>query len=108
MDIPDSTSTFWVSGCLDFEFFLDNIDAQPVDRQPDFATLAARGVAEFGDPAGTVAVGGQVVLLLVCFEMLPFALVNKRFSDKSRLFWSGCNVVVYSLAHNAVICLFST
>jgi hypothetical protein len=49
--------------------YLDGVKqltAQPTDRQPDYATLAARGVAEFGDPAGTVAVGGTVILLEAC------------------------------------------
>ncbi len=50
----------------EFKFFVDGVemtDADPSDRQPDTADLNARGVAEFGDPAGTVGVGGNVVLL---------------------------------------------
>ena len=46
--------------------FLDGVEqlsAQPTDRQPDSATLAARGVAEFGDPAGTVGLGGVAIEL---------------------------------------------
>jgi hypothetical protein len=46
--------------------YLDGVlqlDALPVNRQPNTATLEARTVGEFGDPAGTVAVGGTAVLL---------------------------------------------
>lgn len=47
------------------KFFVDGIEqtnADPADRQPDTASLDARGVAEFGDPAGTTGLGGDVVL----------------------------------------------
>ena len=46
--------------------YLDGVEqttAQPTDREPDYATLAARSVGEFSDPAGTVAVGGVEVIL---------------------------------------------
>jgi len=36
---------------------------EPSGSQPGTADLNSRGVAEFGDPAGTVGVGGDVVLL---------------------------------------------
>jgi len=43
---------------------VEQLNAAPTDRQPDAATLTARSNGEFGDPAGTVAVGGTVVELL--------------------------------------------
>ncbi len=43
---------------------VEQLNAEPTDRQPNAATLTARGVAEFGDPAGTVAVGGTEVILI--------------------------------------------
>ena len=43
---------------------VEQLEASPADRQPDAATLTARSVAEFGDPAGTVAVGGTAVILI--------------------------------------------
>lgn len=49
-----------------FDFFLDGVlmtDAQPSDREPDIANFPATTVLEFGDPAGTVSVGGTVVIL---------------------------------------------
>jgi len=48
------------------KFFVDGIemtDADPVNRQPGTASLDARGVPEFADPAGTVGVGGNIVIL---------------------------------------------
>jgi hypothetical protein len=48
------------------KFFIDGVEmtvANPSDRQPDAATLSSRGVAEFADPAGTVGIGGESVLL---------------------------------------------
>jgi hypothetical protein len=47
--------------------YLDGVlqtNAEPTSRQPNTATLAARSGGEFGDPAGTVAVGGTAVILL--------------------------------------------
>ena len=47
------------------KFFIDGVEqtnADPSDRQPDTASLDARGVPEFGDPAGTTGLGGAVVL----------------------------------------------
>lgn len=47
--------------------YLDGVpqlNAEPANRQPGVATLPARSVAEFGDPAGTVAVGGTAVILI--------------------------------------------
>ena len=49
--------------------YLDGVEqtnAQPTDRQPDAASLAARGQAIFGDPTGTVGVGGAAILLEAC------------------------------------------
>lgn len=51
----------------EIKFFLDGIEqanAEPTDRQPDAATLTARSAGEFGDPAGTVGVGGVAVVLI--------------------------------------------
>lgn len=50
-----------------FRAYLDGVDqvqANPSDRQPDFASLTARGVANFGDPSGATAVGGSTIALL--------------------------------------------
>ena len=50
----------------EIRFYVDGVEqtlASPTGRNPDSADLDARGVAEFGDPAGTVGVGGDVVLL---------------------------------------------
>lgn len=46
--------------------YLDGIEqlkAEPTDREPDDTTLAARTPVEFGDPVSTVAVGGTAVIL---------------------------------------------
>ncbi|MEM9067097.1 MAG: hypothetical protein AAGE52_01285 [Myxococcota bacterium] len=48
-------------------FYLDGVeqlDASPADRQPDTASLPDRNATEFGDPVGTVAVGGDAVILV--------------------------------------------
>ena len=48
------------------KFFVDGIemtDANPTDRQPDTADLNSRSPVEFGDPAGTVGIGGGTVIL---------------------------------------------
>lgn len=47
------------------KFFVDGVEqtlADPVDRQPDTADLNSRGVGIFGDPSGTVGIGGSTVL----------------------------------------------
>ena len=47
-------------------FYIDGVEqtaAIPTDRQPDDASLAARGVAEFGDPAGTVGINGTALVM---------------------------------------------
>ena len=47
-------------------FYIDGVEqlnADPTDRQPDDASLASRGVAEFGDPAGTVGLNGVALLM---------------------------------------------
>lgn len=47
------------------KLFVDGIEqvlASPLDRQPNTADLNSRGAAEFGDPSGTVGIGGGVVL----------------------------------------------
>lgn len=49
----------------EIKLFVDGIeqfDASPVDRQPDTASLDARGIATFGDPSGNSGLGGEVVL----------------------------------------------
>jgi hypothetical protein len=51
----------------EFRAYLDGIKqlgAEPSNRQPDSATLLSRTAGEFGDPAGTVSVGGTEVILL--------------------------------------------
>lgn len=48
------------------KFYVDGIEqtlAEPTTRQPNTATLTARGVGEFGDPSGASGVGGTSVLL---------------------------------------------
>lgn len=47
-------------------FFIDGVEqlsANPTNRQPNVATLSPRGVAEFSDPVGTVGIGGGVIIL---------------------------------------------
>jgi hypothetical protein len=47
------------------KFFVDGIemfDASPTDRAPDTGGLDARAAGGFGDPAGTVGIGGGVVI----------------------------------------------
>jgi len=49
------------------DLFLDGVrqtNAVPADRQPDDASLAARGVAEFADPAGTVGLDGTALVMV--------------------------------------------
>lgn len=49
----------------EIKLFVDGVEqtnADPSDRQPDTADLNLRGVGEFGDPAGTVGLGGAVVI----------------------------------------------
>ncbi len=49
----------------EIKLFVDGVEqtnADPTDRQPDTASLDARGVAEFGDPVGTTGLGGGIVL----------------------------------------------
>ena len=43
---------------------VEQLNAEPTNRQPGATTLPARSVGEFGDPAGTVAVGGTAVLII--------------------------------------------
>lgn len=43
---------------------VEQLNAEPTNRQPGATTLPARTVGEFGDPAGTVAVGGTAVLII--------------------------------------------
>lgn len=49
----------------EIKLFVDGVeqsDADPVNRQPATASLDSRGVGEFGDPAGTVGIGGGIVI----------------------------------------------
>ena len=41
---------------------IEQLNADPLDRQPDTASLDARGIPEFGDPVGTSGLGGGVVI----------------------------------------------
>lgn len=47
-------------------FYVDGVEqtlAEPTNRQPGTPDLNSRGIGEFADPAGTVGVGGDVVIL---------------------------------------------
>ena len=47
-------------------FYIDGVEqtvAIPADQQPDDTSLVARGVGEFGDPAGTVSMDGTALLM---------------------------------------------
>ena len=47
-------------------FYIDGVEqlsAVPSNRQPASADLDARGVGEFGGPAGTVGIGGEVIVM---------------------------------------------
>lgn len=71
----------------EFRAYLDGVkqlNAEPTDRQPDAATLPARSVGEFGDPAGTVAVGGTAVIIL--------APINGQYSQWAM--FDGANAVL--------------
>lgn len=63
---------------------VEQLNAEPTDRQPDAATLTARSVAEFGDPAGTVAVGGTAVILI--------APINGKWNHWAT--WDGADAVL--------------
>lgn len=67
--------------------YLDGVEqltAQPSDRQPDYATLAARSQGEFSDPSGTVAVGGNEIVLN--------GLEDGRFNEWAT--WDGADAVL--------------
>lgn len=69
------------------KFFLDGIEqlnANPLDREPDVASIPIRGVAEFGDPAGTVAVGGTAVILI--------APINGKWNEWCT--WDGASAIL--------------
>ena len=69
----------------DIKFYVDGKKqslSEPEDPQPDATTLSARGVAEFGDPAGTVGIGGDVILLN--------APVNGKYQHWAT--WSGISL----------------
>jgi len=66
----------------EFRAYLDGVkqlDSQ--DVIPGFASLSARTVGEFGDPAGTVSFGGTAILLV--------ASINGAFNQWAS--WSGAN-----------------
>lgn len=68
-------------------FYVDGVEqtlAEPTNRQPATADLNSRGVGEFGDPAGTVGVGGDVVLLN--------SPVNGNYQHW--YFWDGADAVL--------------
>ena len=52
----DNKARFYVDG-------VEQVLAEPANRQPGAATLTARGVGEWGDPSGGSGVGGDSVLL---------------------------------------------
>jgi hypothetical protein len=67
--------------------YLDGIEqtaAEPSDRKPDAATLAARTAGEFGDPAGTVAMGGTAVILI--------APINGYYAQWA--IWDGADAIL--------------
>lgn len=67
--------------------YLDGVkqlSAEPSNRQPDAASLTARSPVEFGDPAGTVAVGGTAVSLLAC--------INGHYNQWAT--WDGADAVL--------------
>lgn len=63
---------------------VEQLEAEPSDREPDAATLTARSAGEFGDPAGTVAVGGTTVILI--------APINGRWNEWA--IWDGADAVL--------------
>lgn len=66
--------------------YLDGVkqlNAEPTDRQPDTTVLPARSAGEFGDPAGTVAVGGTAVILL--------APINGAYNEWAM--WDGADAI---------------
>lgn len=63
---------------------IEQLDAEPTNRQPGVTTLTARSVGEFGDPAGTVAVGGTAVILI--------APINGRWNEWA--IWDGADAVL--------------
>lgn len=68
-------------------YYVDGVEqtlAEPTNRQPDTADLNSRGVGEFGDPAGTVGVGGDVVVLN--------APVNGQYAQWA--IWDGADAVL--------------
>lgn len=63
---------------------VEQLNAQPTNRQPNVATLPARTVPEFGDPSGTVAVGGTSVVLL--------APINGKWNHWAT--WDGADAIL--------------
>ena len=71
----------------EFRAYLDGVEqlrAEPTNRQPGATTLPARTVGEFGDPAGTVGVGGVAVVIL--------APINGHYSQWAM--FDGANAVL--------------
>jgi len=71
----------------EFRAYLDGVEqlnAEPTNRQPGATTLTARSVGEFGAPAGTVAVGGTAVILI--------APINGQYSQWA--FFDGASAVL--------------
>ena len=67
--------------------FIDGVkqlNALPSDREPDFASIAARSPVEFGDPIGTVSIGGTSILLV--------ATVNAHYAQWAS--WNDANAVL--------------
>lgn len=68
-------------------FYIDGVEqlsANPSDRETNVTTLSARGAAEFGDPVGTVGIGNSVVKLNAC--------VNGYYNQWAT--WNGANAVL--------------
>jgi hypothetical protein len=60
------------------------INASPVNRQPQISVLPSRTVGEFGDPAGSVSVGGAEVLLI--------APINGKYNEWCT--WNGSDAII--------------
>ncbi len=72
--------------------YLDGVkqlDANPADRQPDYATLAARTPCELSDPAGTVGLNGNTLLIV--------GVVNGKYNQ-----WASFNGTAAALTDTEI------
>lgn len=110
----------------EIKFFVDGIEqfnASPTDRQPSATTLSARGVGIFGDPSGTVGVGGDTVLLQAATNgkynhwatwndtILTDSEIKEELFEKGALpdltitNQTGLNAIADTLRDNAPLCI---